>query len=124
MAGIAGIGLPGKYWQVKRMLEKLSHRGLNGFRIVETQQATLGVTWPRIQNHLEETLVKSNLALDEVNNGHFSSCTWDMTLQRDPFGVVPLYYGKTIQGIFCFASEVKALLTATCDVNDFLQDVH
>ncbi|MFO7649765.1 MAG: hypothetical protein R6X13_00285, partial [bacterium] len=40
-----------------------------------------------------------------------------LALARDPIGVVPLYHGRTASGDLCFASEVKALLEVTDDVN-------
>jgi asparagine synthase (glutamine-hydrolysing) len=39
-------------------------------------------------------------------------------LKRDPVGASPMYYGHTEDGSLCFASEVKALLEATSDVNE------
>ncbi len=40
-------------------------------------------------------------------------------LARGPLGVRPLYYGRTGGGALAFASEVKALLAVTEDVNEF-----
>jgi asparagine synthase (glutamine-hydrolysing) len=40
-------------------------------------------------------------------------------LARDPFGVRPLYYGRTANGILAFASEVKALLHVTRQIHEF-----
>jgi asparagine synthase (glutamine-hydrolysing) len=40
-------------------------------------------------------------------------------LARDPLGVRPLYYGKSDDGATCFASEVKALLEVTQDIQEF-----
>ena len=43
MAGIAGIARPGQGALVGKMLDRLAHRGRATHRIIETQQATLGV---------------------------------------------------------------------------------
>jgi asparagine synthase (glutamine-hydrolysing) len=40
-------------------------------------------------------------------------------LARDPLGIRPLYYGRTDDGALCFASEVKALLEVTEDIQEF-----
>ncbi|MFO7649766.1 MAG: asparagine synthase-related protein [bacterium] len=57
---------------------------------------------------------------DERPNGHFARARVEaggLALARDPIGVVPLYHGRTASGDLCFASEVKALLEVTDDVN-------
>lgn len=38
---------------------------------------------------------------------------------RDPLGIKPLYYGKTINGSTVFASEMKGIAFFTDDVNTF-----
>lgn len=40
-------------------------------------------------------------------------------LARDPLGIKPLYYGYDQAGHFCFASEIKALLAATDQFQEF-----
>jgi asparagine synthase (glutamine-hydrolysing) len=40
-------------------------------------------------------------------------------LARDPLGFCPLYYGRSDDGAMCFASEVKALLEVTEDLQEF-----
>jgi len=42
-----------------------------------------------------------------------------LRLMRDAAGVAPLYYGKTDRDEWCFASEVKALMTVTHDIHEF-----
>ena len=49
--------------------------------------------------------------------GMFAFAIWDtlhseLFLARDPYGIKPLYYGKTIDGGFIIASQVKALLAS------------
>lgn len=118
MAGIAGIELPGKQFEVERMLDKISHRG-GASQIVETASATLGGTWTRHQSPTSVHLKRSQLALDDAGEGHYALAGGkDLVLKRDPLGVAPLYYGWTDDGALCFASEVKGLLDLTHDVHE------
>lgn len=118
MAGIAGIAFPGKYNEVKRMLEKIAHRG-PAIQIVETALATLGLAWPQCQSADSKLLNHSQLAQDDAGDGHFALADGNnLTLKRDPLGVAPLYYGWTKDGVLCFASEVKGLLEVTRDIHE------
>lgn len=118
MAGIAGIAEAGKRGDVERMLEKIAHRGRAGRNIMECDGTTLGAAWPRMQAAafgVDERIVKDSaadgrLAAVEIVNGK-------PFMVRGLFGVAPLYFGRTGTGTLCFASEVKALLTATQEVN-------
>ncbi len=44
----------------------------------------------------------------------------ELLLARDPVGVRPLYRGNTLSGSFCFASEMKALVGVSRDVEEIL----
>ncbi len=118
MAGIAGIGAPDKSAQVETMLNTLKHRGKDKREIVETESATIGAVWsssfpPPLDN-------KKTVVQDKRNNNHFARATVvdsEIVLERDQFGVAPLYWGRNQEGLLCFASEVKALLVVTNDIN-------
>jgi asparagine synthase (glutamine-hydrolysing) len=118
MSGIAGIAQSGKQAEVKRMLEKIVHRG-STIEIVETASVTLGVVWPAYQSAASKHLQNSHIAWDDAGDGHFALAQGnDLMLKRDPVGVAPLYYGRAIEGPLCFASEVKGLLEVTHDVHE------
>jgi asparagine synthase (glutamine-hydrolysing) len=55
-------------------------------------------------------------AVVERLRGMFAFGIWDrrqrrLLLARDPLGIKPLYYTQTADGLFLFASEIRALLT-------------
>lgn len=119
MAGIAGIARRGASEMVQRMLEKIAHRGPAGSAITQGKNATLGVCWPHPQATAGTRLHASATAWDENSDGHFAFVADNpLTLRRDSLGLAPLYYGHTVDGTLCFASEVKALLVATHDVHE------
>jgi asparagine synthase (glutamine-hydrolysing) len=109
--GIAGIFQTSKTELVHQMLKKIRHRGAYAKHIFPTHNATLGIAFADqhadiLDNeHLPEPIkIKDN----------------QLTLWRSPLGLVPLYYGKTQNNQVCFASEVKALLHITKEINEFL----
>lgn len=122
MAGIAGIKKTGEKLLVEKMLEKISHRGKSGMKIIETDRATIGVLWPPPQANSSYSNLQENFVQDSAGNGHLAKAellNGTLKLKRDELGIAPLYFGKTSDGALCFASEVKALLLATNDVNEF-----
>ncbi len=120
MAGIAGIAHPGRQAEVKRMLDKLEHRGTQR-KIVETDAVTLGAVWPAYQPDTVKPLLDLACACDGAGSGHFAFVQGnDLLMIRDPLGVAPLYYGWTREKQLCFASEVKSLLEITRDVHELL----
>jgi asparagine synthase (glutamine-hydrolysing) len=119
MAGIAGIAHKDRSELVNRMLDKIAHRGPAGRYILNDKSCTLGVVWPGSQPDTGKLLEGSKIAIDEVDNGHFSRASADgFLLKRDLVGAAPLYYGRSADGSLCFASEVKGLLEAASDVNE------
>jgi asparagine synthase (glutamine-hydrolysing) len=119
MAGIAGIAQKDQSVLVNRMLDKIVHRGRAGRTVLTDKSCTLGVVWPSSQPDAGLSLDHLKIALDKVDNGHFASASADgFLLKRDLVGAAPLYYGRTADRSLCFASEVKALLEATSDINE------
>jgi len=118
MAGIAGIARRGQSWLVNVMLDRMAHRGSAGRAVVETSVGTMGVIWPQPQFEAGVYLEKTQAAMDEVGAGHYALAAKDFSLKRDPLGVAPLYFGRMMDGTLCFASEVKALLEATLQVEE------
>jgi asparagine synthase (glutamine-hydrolysing) len=119
MSGIAGIARPGMRAQVETMLTKLSHRGPEKLEVVEVPGATLGVV-ARDQDTVN-LLADQYLAQDAHGGFHCAQAQGGengVQLKRDPLGVVPLYYGSLPDGEMAFASEVKALLPVTHEVEE------
>ncbi len=121
MAGIAGIADPNQWTAVERMLDKIAYRGRFGRELVQTGAVTAGIVkamHPATNQEETQALCSicdtagpERLAGVRLVQGEFA-------LVRDPFGVAPLYYGRNADGAVCFASEVKALLEVTGDVNE------
>ena len=134
MAGIVGIAGAGKQEQVGQMLEQIAHRGESGSKIIERHGTTLGAVWseteaepvpqglqrraawdgscPTLPEPSALVRAREPFVLSAANCG-------GVFLARDPLGVCPLYYGRTEDRAMCFASEVKALLQVTRDVQEF-----
>ncbi len=121
MAGIAGIHAGGKRAAVESMLEKISHRGPAGRKILETEKATIGLVWAPPQADAADALGREAAARDTAGNERLAEARIDgprMVLKRDPLGVAPLYYGRTGDGALCFASEVKALKALSPEIHE------
>jgi asparagine synthase (glutamine-hydrolysing) len=111
MAGTAGIAQAGKTAEVNRMLDMLAHRGKCLREVFEVEGVTLGATAPATQ--ATSISRPHNVVRDYAGYGHYAQAHAGQNgfeLLRDPLGVAPLYYGQTVDGALCFASEVKALL--------------
>ncbi|HNT35420.1 MAG TPA: asparagine synthase-related protein, partial [bacterium] len=109
------------------------HRGGALRSTLNEHSVTMHATW----NEWEICPIASSICTKESCNGAFEAsamtetlskgtrpfalarpCEEGVFLARDPLGVRPLYYGEA-DGVLAFASEVKALLTVTDDVNEF-----
>lgn len=134
MAGIAGIESQGKRSQMARVLDRLSHRGAHGSKIITQGGVTLGAVWPEVKTtpadpglskrvvwdgSLPTLLDPDTLRRKRKPFAVAATTTDGVFLARDPLGVCPLYYGQTDDGTLCFASEVKALLELTPQVHEF-----
>ncbi len=66
---------------------------------------------------------KHGRAFPSYLEGVFACAVWDGTellLARDPVGVRPLYHGRNESGALCFASELKALVGHSRNVEEIL----
>ncbi len=134
MAGIAGIHRDGEREQVKRMLDRMAHRGRDGSKVIDGDGATLGAVWPEAQAAPVPPVLRQQAAWDGAHPPLPDAAALRREQQpfaltaalpggglfaaRDPLGVCPLYYGRTDDGVLCFASEVKGLLEVTRDVHE------
>jgi len=117
MAAIAGIFAPQSGAIVERMLKRMQHRARGEISVQTSDTAALGVIHkdgmpPADNSRVEDRVSYHHYCLVRNDNGR-------PQLERDALGVVPLYYGRREDGAFCFASEVKGLLEATGDINEF-----
>ena len=122
MAGIAGIIHPGKKEEVKKMLDKIAHRGPAGQAITEIEGITIGLAVTKSEQDSLVRLREEHIIRDGIEEDHLVQVqvkNGQVLFRRDRLGVAPLYYGRTEQGVFCFASEVKALLRLTRLVKEF-----
>ena len=123
MSGIAGIARTGARADVEKMLSRIGHRGAAGREIVETGTATLGLVYSAAETQTAEDLRRQNILRDGEGYSRLAearSAGERLTLTRDALGVAPLYYGQLADGPLCFASEVKALLPLTGQIQEFL----
>lgn len=116
MGAIAGITRQGASDIVSEMLDKMNHRGKPNRSIVEKNETSCGISWSGPEDKYVSEYIASDKICDCKGSDH---CAWakpengHFILHRDELGVAPLYYGWDEDGIFYFASEVKALLPYT-----------
>lgn len=121
MSGITGIVRTGHTELVNQMLDKISHRGHDLCEVRDDGAATVGAAGLKMQETDIAGVKSEGILRDSAGNGHFAQAevkSGSFILKRDTLGVRPLYYGRTQDGAFCFASEVKGLLVATRDIHE------
>lgn len=119
MAGICGIAREGKKEEINQMLDNLEHRGGSGRKVIETDGATLGIVYPEVQKDLDKNHIFHCIE-DAIGTLQFARAYINnelITLERDPLGITPLYFGHDTEGTLYFASEVKALINFTSYIN-------
>jgi asparagine synthase (glutamine-hydrolysing) len=121
MARIAGIERGNANAVVDQMLDKVSYQDPVHREVIETRNATLGVVFTEFEKPFATYLQKQSTVRDGMG-GHFAQAQAtdkSFRLMRDAAGVAPLYYGITKKEEWCFASEVKSLMTVTYDIREF-----
>lgn len=118
MSGIVGINKPRQIDLVKRMLNKISHRGKFGRKIFSTTNSTFGIVTTEYQSKELDLCEKEKIVKDDLGDGHLAYAKENgnqLEIFRDQLGVSPLYYGLKDDAL-CFASEVKGLMEATKNI--------
>jgi asparagine synthase (glutamine-hydrolysing) len=122
MAAIAGIFSQNCDADVSKMLELIKYRGRGDIYIENVPGATLGCV-----SNGKKTAAGPGRVEDRINDYQYATAGAigrKSFMERDPLGIVPLYYGRRSDGSICFASEVKGLAAITSDINEFPAGCH
>ena len=117
MAAIAGIFSQNCDADVSKMLELIKYRGRGDIYIENVPGATLGCV-----SNGKKPAAGPGRVEDRINDYQYAAAGAmgeQVFMERDPLGIVPLYYGRRSDGSLCFASEVKSLAAITSDINEF-----
>lgn len=118
MAAIAGIFAENCENDVVKMLDLIRYRGRGEIAVDRLPGATLGI----VRNDTETHTAGEDEVVDRISDHQYAAAgliNGRPFMERDPFGVAPLYYGRRKDGALCFASEVKSLKAATDDIREF-----
>jgi len=118
-AGHCRIAATGKRAAVKRMLNKMAHRGRAGQDVAEVNGATLGAAWP--ESFRSPVCRKNLLVRDGAGEGHLAEARVTdgrLVLSRDPSGRPRSITDAGRIGSFASPQRSRVLLEATRDVNE------
>lgn len=121
MSGIAGMTEANRHDLLTRMLDKISYRGSAGYDFIDSENTTLGVVCSDSLVNARDEMKRKKYVRDKTRSDQSAVAkivNGKLILMRDPLGVAPLYYGWSEHGALCFASEVKAILEITHEVDE------
>jgi asparagine synthase (glutamine-hydrolysing) len=133
MSTIAGVTNSKRRRDVSKMMKKITHRGSENSKTIEKHGVLIQSAWHDIEKSPDLDALSSKLIWDGTPPHEITPealAQWPqpfalaavkphgLFLARDQLGVKPLYYGQE-NGDLYFASEVKALLEITNDINEF-----
>lgn len=124
MSAIAGVTIPDSTPLVQEILGSLRHRGKRSQTVFSTPRVTMGVAWSSEVHTDKEEILRQLIVSDSPGFGHearaFADSEGKLILERDPWGVVPLYIAYLKEGQIAFASEVKALTDLSQKIQEIL----
>lgn len=118
---------------VEKMMEHLTHRGCDDVRRIENGGIVMQMGRSAVEKsfgspQFEESIVWDGILPSQITPANLShwpnpfavaaATPQGLFMARNLLGVKPLYYGA-VDGAFCFASEVKALMQVTPDIHEF-----
>jgi asparagine synthase (glutamine-hydrolysing) len=134
MGAISGVvSAKPRHDLVEKMMVHLSHRGADDIRRIENGGIVMQMSRSEIEKSFDSPQYNESIVWDGIlpsqitpaNLSHWpnpfavaAATPQGLFMARNLLGVKPLYYGAA-DGVFCFASEVKALMQATPDIHEF-----
>lgn len=118
MSGIVGINRPNSYERVNEMLDRISYRGGKTRHIFSTKYSTFGIITNFHTKEEIEQFEKQNFIMHNLFDIHYAKASEvdsKIKLERDPLGVVPLYFCYVDNSLY-FSSEIKSLIPYTKEI--------